>query len=101
MRQATAAVASRGAVELGSHAARRGSSAGPRVDLGPGSGRWRKAVAVAAEAVASTTGVSEMVVLVTPKGNCRGRVSLVEKVMDLGGGGGSRRGKRYRRGTSR
>lgn len=81
VRQATAAVANRGgAGEVGIHAARRGSVAGPKIDIGPGAERWRKAVGVAAEAVSSTAGVSEMVVLVTPKGNSRGRISLVDKV---------------------
>lgn len=79
VKQATAAVASRGGAlaEVGS---RRGSAAGPKVDVGPGAGRWRRAVAVAGEAVASGTGASEMVVLVTPKRNIRGRLSLVDKV---------------------
>lgn len=79
VRQATAAVASRGgaSAEAGG---RRGTAAGPKVDLGPGAERWRRAVAVAAEAVASATGVSEIVALVTPKGNIRGRLSLANKV---------------------
>lgn len=79
VRQATAAVANRGGVPVEA-GGRRGSAAGPQVDLGPGAGRWRRAVAVAAEAIGSGTGVSEMVVLVTPKGNIRGRLSLVDKV---------------------
>lgn len=86
VRQVTAAVASRGgAVEAGaSGGTLRGSTAGPRVNLGPGADRWRRAVAVATEAVSSTTGVSEMVMLVSPKGNCRGRLSLVDKVRGAG-----------------
>lgn len=72
---------------LAAVAGRQDGGAGPRVDLGPGAGRWRRAVAIAAEA-ASGMGVTEAVVLVTPKGNRRGRLSLVDKV---GGGGGAPR----------
>lgn len=80
VRQTVAAVANGGKGEgAGGGARRRGAAGGPRIDLGPGAGRWRMAVAVAAEAV-SGLGVSEAVVLVTPKGNHRGRLSLVDKV---------------------
>lgn len=72
---------------LAAVAGRQDGGAGPRVDLGPGAGRWRMAVAIAAEA-ASGMGVSEAVVLVTPKGNRRGRLSLVDKVRKYGIGGG-------------
>lgn len=64
---------------LAAVAGRQDGGVGPRVDLGPGAGRWRMAVAIAAEA-ASGMGVTEAVVLVTPKGNRRGRLSLVDKV---------------------
>ena len=64
---------------LAAVAGRQDGGAGPRVDLGPGAGRWRMAVAIAAEA-ASGMGVTEAVVLVTPKGNRRGRLSFVDKV---------------------
>lgn len=64
---------------LAAVAGRQDGAAGPRVDLGPGAGRWRMAVAIAAEA-ASGMGITEVVVLVTPKGNRRGQLSLVDKV---------------------
>lgn len=87
VKQMAAAVASSFAPEFGGSggggggggARVAGRGGGPRVDLGPGAGRWNRAVAIAAEAV-SGMGVSEMVVLVTPKGNRRGRLSLVDKV---------------------
>lgn len=79
VRQTAAAVASRGARDVGADGGRRGVAGAPRVDLGPGAERWRRAVAVAAEA-ASGMGVTEAVVLVTPKGNRRGRLCLVDKV---------------------
>lgn len=82
VRQTVAAVAASSST---GGAGRRGGGAavGPRVDLGPGAGRWRRAVAVAAEA-ASGMGVTQTVMLVTPKGNRRGRLSLVDKVSLLG-----------------
>ncbi|CAM9336477.1 unnamed protein product, partial [Ectocarpus fasciculatus] len=67
---------------LAAVAGRQDGGAGPRVDLGPGAGRWRMAVAIAAEA-ASGLGVTETVVLVTPKGNRRGRLSLVDKFLSF------------------
>ncbi|CAM9507607.1 unnamed protein product, partial [Ectocarpus sp. 8 AP-2014] len=67
---------------LAAVAGRQDGGAGPRVDLGPGAARWRMAVAIAAEA-ASGLGVTETVVLVTPKGNRRGRLSLVDKFLSF------------------
>lgn len=48
------------------------------MDLGLGAGKWRRAVTVAVEAEALSA--TEGVVLVTPRGNRRGRLSLTDKV---------------------
>lgn len=81
VRHTVAAVASAGAAGVGvagGFGGVVGGGGGPRMDLGPGAGRWRRAVTVAAEAAA--LGATEGVVLVTPKGNRRGRLSLTDKV---------------------
>lgn len=84
VRHTVAAVASAGAAGVGvagGFGGVVGGGGGPRMDLGPGAGRWRRAVTVAAEA--SALGTTEGVVLVTPKGNRRGRLSLTDKVRDF------------------
>ena len=78
VRQTVAAVAANAGEGVVGGWAGGGRGGGPRVDLGPGAERWKRAVAVAAEAAA--LGATEAVVLVTPKGNRRGRLSLTDKV---------------------